>query len=301
MAEGQNPRVSVFYQLIVGLRFKQWIKNVLLFTPLLFSKQLFDLPRFVNTLIGFLIFCMVSSAIYLLNDVNDREEDRRHPLKRLRPVASGLLPISLAVISAVLLVTIGLGFSFLLNQIFFCIVAVYVILQALYTYVFKHIVILDIFCVAAGFFIRVIAGALVSEVSISYWLIICTILLSLFIALTKRRHEQVLLGEEAINHRKILKEYSPYFLDQMIGVVTATTLISYILYTVSPETVSKFHTHGLLATFPFVLYGIFRYLYLVHQKQLGGSPETLLLGDKPLLVNTILWGVTASLIIYVFK
>jgi 4-hydroxybenzoate polyprenyltransferase len=292
---------SITHPLIVSLRVKQWIKNVLLFTPLLFSKQIFDISRLFDTILGFLIFCIVTSAIYLFNDVEDREEDRKHPLKCFRPVAAGLLRISLAISSAIVLAGIALGLSFFLNQNFFYIIAVYIILQVLYTFILKHIVILDVFCVAAGFFIRVIAGALVSEVSISYWLIICTILLSLFLALAKRRHEQVALGEEAINHRKIFKDYSPYFLDQMIGVVTASTLISYILYTVSPETVSKFHTHWLLATFPFVLYGIFRYLYLVHQKQLGGNPEIHLFTDKPLLVNIILWAVTAFLIVYVFK
>ena len=289
------------YQLIVAARPKQWIKNILLFLPLLFSKQIFDLSRFINTLLGFLIFCLVASAIYLLNDVKDRGEDRKHPIKCLRPVAAGLLPVSLAMASGIGLAVLGLGFSYFLKQNFFYIVGAYILLQILYTYILKNMVILDVFCVAAGFFIRVIAGGLVSEVSISHWLIICTILLSLFLALAKRRHEQVLLGENAVNHRKIIKEYSPYLLDQMIGVVTATTLISYILYTVSAETVSKFHTHGLLATVPFVLYGIFRYLYLVHQRQLGGSPEIILLTDKPLLVNTILWGITAFLIIYVFK
>jgi 4-hydroxybenzoate polyprenyltransferase len=272
-----------------------------LFAPLLFAQQFLDVHYLFRALIGFLAFCMVASSIYLFNDIRDREEDRNHPVKRLRPIAAGFLPAPLAVSGAVGLVLMGLGISAILGRNFFYIVAGYIILQALYSLVLKNTVILDVFCVAAGFFARVMAGAAVNEINISYWLIICTTTLSLFLALAKRRHEQVLLGEEATNHRRTLSEYSPYLLDQMIGVVTTTTLISYILYTVSAETVSKYHTHALLATIPFVLYGILRYLYLVHQKQSGGNPETLLLTDKPLLVNTLLWGVVAFLIIYVFK
>ena len=284
--------------LIISLRPKHWIKNLFIFAPLLFSKHILDASSVVKATFGFMIFCMVASAIYLYNDIKDREEDRKHPLKQLRPIASGQLTISASISVAIVLGICGLIFAFLLNRSFFCIVGGYIILQILYNYILKHTVILDVFCVAAGFFARVIAGAFAINVEISYWLIICTILLSLFIALAKRRHEQVLLGENAGDHRKILSEYTPYLLDQMIGVVTATTLISYILYTVSPDTVVKFGTHGLLGTFPFVLYGIFRYLYLIHQKQLGGNPETLFLTDRPLLVNTILWGVASFFIIY---
>ena len=285
--------------LIISIRPKHWIKNLFIFAPLLFSKQILDISSVVKATLGFLIFCMVASAIYLFNDVKDKEEDRRHPLKQFRPIASGGLPVSVAISTAIALGSLGLIFAFILNRNFFLIVSAYVILQILYNQFLKHIVILDVFCVAAGFFVRVVAGAFAVPVAVSYWLIICTIMLSLFLALAKRRHEQELLGEEAVNHRKILSEYSPYFLDQMIGVVTAATLISYILYTVSPETVAKFGTHGLIGTFPFVLYGIFCYLYLIHQKRLGGNPETLFLTDRPLLVNTVLWGVASFVIIYI--
>lgn len=291
----------MFRYLIISIRPKHWIKNFLLFAPLLFSKQILDIPSVFRAILGFVIFCMVASAIYLYNDVKDREEDRSHPVKQFRPIASGLLPVSLVLSSAIGLGLLGLVFSFFLNQNFFYVVCGYIVLQIFYNQVFKHIVIIDVFCVAAGFFARVVAGAFAINIGMSYWLIICTILLSLFLALAKRRHEQVLLGEDAANHRKILSEYSPYLLDQMIGVVTASTLITYILYTVSPDTVAIFHTHGLLATIPFVLYGIFRYLYLIHQKGSGGNPETILLTDTPLLVNTILWGLVAFLVIYVLK
>lgn len=292
-------QINQITSLIISLRPKHWIKNLFIFAPLLFSKQILDISSVVKATLGFLIFCTVASAIYLLNDVKDREEDRRHPLKQFRPIASGHLPVPLVVSVAIALGIMGLVFAFILNRDFFFIVAGYIILQVLYNQILKHTVILDVFCVAAGFFARVVAGGFAVPVELSYWLIICTILLSLFISLAKRRHEQVLLGENAGNHRKILSEYSPYLLDQMIGVVTSTTLISYILYTVSPDTVAKFGTHGLVGTFPFVLYGIFRYLYLIHQKQLGGNPEILLLTDIPLLVNTILWGIASFFIIYI--
>ena len=287
--------------LIISLRPKHWIKNLLLFAPLLFSKQILNIPSVGRTILGFIIFCIVTSAIYLYNDVKDQEEDRNHPAKRSRPIASGLLPVYVAMSTAIGLGIIGLGLSFFLNQNFFYVVCGYIVLQIFYNQVFKHTVIIDVFCVAAGFFARVVAGASAPDISISYWLVICTILLSLFLALAKRRHEQVLLGGDATNHRKIFSEYSPYLLDQMIGVVTATTLMSYILYTVSSDTVAKFGTHGLMATIPFVLYGIFRYLYLIHQKGSGGTPETLLLTDRPLLVNTLLWGIVSFLMIYILN
>ena len=287
--------------LIISIRPKHWVKNLFIFAPLLFSKQILDLPSVFKATFGFIIFCMVASAIYLFNDVKDREEDQKHPLKKLRPIASGELRVSVALSAAVGLGILGLVFAFILSRNFSYIVGGYIVLQILYSLVFKHVVILDVFCVAAGFFARVVGGALAINAEISYWLIICTILLSLFLSLAKRRHEQVVLGENSGDHRKILAEYSPYLLDQMIGVVTATTLISYILYTVSPDTVVKFGTHGLVGTFPFVLYGIFRYLYLIHQKQLGGNPETLFLSDKPLFVNMILWGIASFFIIYILR
>ena len=287
--------------LLISVRPKQWIKNLFIFAPLLFSKQILDASSVLKAVFGFIIFCVAAGAIYLFNDVKDREEDQRHTLKKLRPIASGQMSVGAAVCKAVGLGILALAFAFILNPNFFCVVGGYVVLQILYNLILKHVVILDVFSVAAGFFARVVGGTFAIDAEISYWLIICTILLSLFLSLAKRRHEQVVLGEDAGNHRKILSEYSPYLLDQMIGVVTATTLISYILYTVSSDTVVKFGTHGLVGTVPFVLYGIFRYLYLIHQKRLGGNPETLFLTDKPLLVNMILWGLASFLIIYAVK
>lgn len=198
------------------------------------------------------------------------------------------------------MVLLGLSLTgaFFLGKDVFLMAFFYLILQIAYTYYLKHVVILDVFVIAGGFILRVLAGGLAIDVSISHWLLICTLLLALFLAMSKRRHELILLEEEASGHRPILQEYSPYLLDQMIAVVTASTVIAYCLYTISPETAAKFGTHELIYTVPFVIYGIFRYLYLVHQKSEGGTPEYLLLRDRPLLLDILFWIIAASLIIY---
>jgi 4-hydroxybenzoate polyprenyltransferase len=228
----------------------------------------------------------------------DREEDRVHPLKSKRPIASGRLSPAIALTAFIVITGLSLAGAFLFNLAFFISALIYLLLQIGYSLHLKHVVILDVFIIAFGFFIRVIAGGLAIEVEISPWLLICTLLLALFLALSKRRHELLLLEQQAGTHRPILREYNPYLLDQMIGVVTATTLISYILYTISDETIAKFGTKSLIYTVPFVLYGIFRYLYLVHQKSGGGTPESLIIHDKPLLLDVVLWGLAAVLILY---
>ena len=286
-------------EIVKTLRIKQWIKNLIIFAPLIFSQNVFDTILLLKSVLAFVLFCLISGAAYILNDLKDLEEDRLHPLKSKRPLASGRLKKSQALFSFFFLVIICLTGAFLINISFFMALGVYVVLQVSYSFWLKHVVILDVFLIAAGFFIRVIAGGLVIEVQISPWLIICTILLALFLALSKRRHELVLLNESAEIHRPILKEYNPHLLDQMIAVVTASTVISYCLYTISSETIEKFGTKNLIFTVPFVLYGIFRYLYLVHQKKEGGSPEVLVITDKPLLIDIFLWIATAALIIYI--
>jgi 4-hydroxybenzoate polyprenyltransferase len=252
----------------------------------------------LRTFLAFGIFCLLSGALYILNDLKDLEEDRLHPLKSKRPLAAGELKKRQAVVSFVLLSFISLILAEVVNQEFLWICLVYFVLQTAYSFALKHVVILDVFIVASGFFLRVIAGAVAIKVQISPWLLICTTLLALFLALSKRRHEIVLLNEEAVNHRPILKEYSPYLLDQMISVVTASTVIAYCLYTISGETIEKFGTNKLILTVPFVLYGIFRYLFLIHQRAGGGTPETLIIKDRPLLLDIFLWIVSAALIIY---
>lgn len=280
------------------MRPRQWSKNLILFAALIFSQNLFQLTLFIDNIIAFIIFCFLSGSVYILNDLIDLEQDRAHPKKCKRPLASGKLKPSTAIISGITLVTLALISAFSLNINFAWISLSYFILQIAYSTLLKHIVILDVLTVSAGFVLRAIAGAEVIEVPISSWLLICTILLALFLALGKRRHELILLEENAVNHRKILYEYSPGLLDQMISVATASTVIAYALYTMSAETVKKFHTDDLKYTIPFVLYGIFRYLYLIHQRQGGGSPEKILLNDKPLIINILLYLFTIWLFIY---
>jgi 4-hydroxybenzoate polyprenyltransferase len=236
--------------------------------------------------------------VYLINDIADRDADRRHPVKMHRPIASGALPVRVAAGAALVLSAGSLSAAFLLRPMFGLVAVVYLALLALYSGPLKHIVIIDVLTIAIGFVLRAAAGAVAIDVPISHWLYVLTILLALFLALSKRRHELVLLADQATGHRRILEEYSPYLLDQMISVVTASTLLAYAFYTVSPETVAKFGTDRLGLTLPFPLYGIFRYLYLVHQKEGGGSPAEMLLTDRPLLVCVALWAVTVAAIIY---
>jgi 4-hydroxybenzoate polyprenyltransferase len=259
--------------LFLSLRPSQWTKNLFVFFGLLFGQRLLDPRAIWQSCCAFAIFCVLSGVVYLVNDVADREADRQHPLKRFRPIASG-------------------------DVAFAAVAATYVGLLALYSGPLKHVVIIDVLTIAIGFVLRAAGGAVAIDVPISHWLLILTILLALFLALAKRRHELVLLADGATSHRPILGEYSPYLLDQMIAVVTASTVISYVMYTVSPETVQKFNTDYLGLTLPFPLYGIFRYLYLVHQKEGGGSPSDMLLNDRPLLLCVALWGLTIAAIIY---
>lgn len=287
--------------IIRSLRPVQWTKNFFLFAALLFAQKIFDVPLFLKTLGAFVIFCLLSGSLYLVNDVLDFDEDRVHPKKSKRPIASGRVRRPQAVAAAVVLAAASLACAYVLNPRFFIAGAAYLVLQLAYSLKLKHVVILDVFLVASGFVIRVVAGGLVIDVPLSSWLLICTTLLALFIAMSKRRHELVLLEENASSHRPILREYSAHLLDQMISVVTASTVIAYCLYTVSEDTVRKFGTSNLIYTTPFVLYGIFRYLYLVHQKGKGGSPEELIIQDRPLQIAVFLWIATAVGILYFFK
>jgi 4-hydroxybenzoate polyprenyltransferase len=292
------PGRSLTFNLISSLRPSQWTKNLLIFAGLLFGRRLFDAVAVVDATAAFAIFCALSGAVYLVNDIADRDIDRRHPLKAQRPIASGALPVSLAAIAAVVLVVGGLAGAFAINSRFGWIAAGYPALLVLYSLTLKHIVILDVLTIAIGFVLRAVAGAFAIDVEISQWLLVCTILLALFIALAKRRHELVLLADGATGHRPILGEYSAYLLDQMIAVVTASTLVAYIFYTISPETQEKFGTALLELTIPFPIYGIFRYLYLVHRRDGGGSPAELLLTDRPLLICVALWALSVAFIIY---
>ncbi len=296
---------SVPVSLLVSVRPEQWTKNLFVFAALLFGAadvtngvQLPSAIAIARSLGAFVVFCGLSGVVYLINDVADREGDRRHPLKARRPIASGELAPGIALAAATLIGACALAVAFWFGVRFGLVSASYVALLALYSARLKHVVILDVMTLAIGFVLRVVAGGVVIDVQISHWLLVCTILLALFLAMSKRRHELVLLADGAIEHRRILGEYSPYLLDQMIGVVTASTLIAYIFYTISPETQQKFQTPWLGLTIPFPLYGIFRYLYLVHRKEGGGSPTTMLVNDRPLLACVALWVIAVFIIIY---
>lgn len=286
---------------VKSMRPTQWMKNLFIFAAIIFAQSFFDIPLLLKTSAAFLVFCVLSGALYILNDLNDIEEDKLHPKKAARPIASGQIGKSQALFLFFILSLISLFVAFWLNKYFFIAAFIYFILQLAYSLRLKHLVILDVFIVAAGFVIRVIAGGLVIEIPLSSWLLVCTMMLALFLAMSKRRHELLLLEDNATEHRPILMEYSPYLLDQMIAVVTASTLIAYCLYTISEETVAKFGTTNLLLTSPFVLYGIFRYLYLIHQKGKGGSPEELIIKDKPLLIDIVLWIGSVVLVLYLAK
>ncbi len=283
--------------IFVSLRPRQWVKNLFVFAGLVFAQKLFT-PSVWPALGAFAVFCALSGSVYLVNDAADREKDRLHPDKKWRPIASGRLPAGTAVTAAAVLVVAALAGSLALSRPLAVVALAYAVLLGAYSVWLKHVVIVDVIVVAIGFVLRAVAGAVAIDVGISGWLLICTVLMALFLALGKRRHEYLTLGEAAVRHRPILAEYSAGLLDQMIAVVTASTVTAYALYTMSPETVAKFETRLLPATLPFVLYGIFRYLYLLYRRQLGGNPSELFLNDGPLLVNTLLWILAVALIIY---
>ncbi len=290
--------LSLSLALLKAMRPQQWTKNVLLFPALLFSQHLFHWRETVLVCAACAVFCMLSSGVYLLNDLLDIESDRAHPLKRHRPLASGALPVPVGIAACAFLSASALAAAFWLSLPFAWTAVAYFLLQVAYTVRLKHVVILDVGCIAAGFVLRAIAGGQVIAVTISSWLLICAMLLSLFLALGKRRHELLLLEDGATAHRRILGEYTLDMLDQMISIVTAATVVCYTFYTVAPETVAKFGTTRLVFTVPFVLYGIFRYLYLIHRRQMGGSPEKALLNDGASLVNLVLYGLAVVAILY---
>jgi len=289
---------ATMQDIIQILRPTQWSKSLVVFAALVFAKRLLIAGDVVVVCGAFACFCCVSSGAYVMNDLRDCERDRLHPLKSRRPLPSGRITRTAAVRLAAAMMALGIFGAAMLDTGFAGLIGTYLLLQAGYTFALKDMVILDVMSIAMGFVIRAVAGAGVIGVPFSPWLIICTFLLALFLSLAKRRHELVLLEGEATNHRTALKEYSPYFLDQMISVVTPAAVVSYAIYTVSPEVRERLGTDQLYLTFPFVLFGIFRYLYLVHQRDEGGNPTRLLLNDRPLQTAVLLWIVTAVAVLY---
>ena len=283
--------------LLRTMRPKQWTKNIVIFAALVFDEKLFFPGPLVRTLAAFVLFCLISSTVYLINDLVDIEKDRQHPAKRHRPLASGQLTPSVALIAAVLIPLVCLPLSFVLKPLFGVVALSYLTMMIAYSFMLKNVVIIDVLTIAAGFVLRVAAGAIVVEVErFSPWLYVCMTLLALFQGFGKRRHELVLLEGNANEHRPSLDEYNLQLLDEMIAVVTSATVVAYSLYTFSAPNLPA--NHAMMLTIPFVLYCIFRYLYLMHFKKEGGSPEEILLKDKPLIIAFGLWSLAVIVIMY---
>lgn len=284
--------------LLRALRPAQWVKNAFVLAPLVFARRLFDLVAVERALLATAAFCVASAAVYLLNDLRDREEDRKHPLKRHRPIASGELAVPAAALAAVLLAAGGGLAALVLGAEFGLILGVYLALNALYSGGLKKVVLVDVMLVALGYVLRVLAGSAAIGVETSHWLLLATVLLALLLVLSKRRHEVVLLAGDAADHRPVLDHYSPAFLDQLINVVTASTVMTYALYAVDEETVARFGSDRLVWTVPLVLFGVFRFLYLVYQRTDRRNPTETVLRDPPSLVNLGLWGLAVAAIVY---
>jgi len=289
------------------MRPRQWAKNVFVFAVVVFDEKLFDAVYVSKTFVAFILLCFLSSAVYIINDIADIKKDQLHPKKKFRPIPAGILSKNVALVAAVFLLIVAFGGALLLDTLphtlapgLFPLALFYFILNVLYSFWLKNVVILDTLIVAAGFVIRVAAGAvLVDARRFSPWLYVCVTLLALFIVLGKRRREITLLAHQADSHRAVLANYNLPFIDQMIGVVSTSSIIAYSFYTFSAENLPK--NHAMMLTIPFVLYGIFRYLYLIHVKNEGGAPDELVFKDRPLLFNFILWGIAAISALYFLK
>ncbi len=283
--------------LLKTMRPKQWTKNVFVFGALVFDQKLFHIPSLANTLIGVGLLCLISGTVYIINDLADIEKDRAHPQKKNRPLASGALSIQVAVISTLVFPLILIPISFWLNSMFGWLMTLYLGLQLAYSFKLKNLAIIDVMAIAAGFVIRVGAGVSLIEVTrFSPWLYVCMTLLALFMGFGKRRQELLLLQEEAKKTRTILSDYSIQFLDEIIAVVAASAIMAYALYTFSAPNLPG--NHAMMLTIPFVMYAIFRYLYIIHIQGDGGDPSEILLQDRPFQFAIISWGITVVIIVY---
>jgi 4-hydroxybenzoate polyprenyltransferase len=289
----------MLFALLKLARPTQWLKNGIILLALIFAGEMTHPEKVELALLAIAIFCLLSSAVYTFNDLIDRKNDRKHPLKKNRPIASGKVSIGAAVTVVVILSSVGLAAAWLINTNFFITAVVFVGFNLLYTLWLKNIVIVDVMAVALSFVVRAYAGAFAIDVPTSKWMLINTLLLAMFLGFGKRRHELIVLEEGAAAHRKILGKYSPYLLDQLIAVVTPSVLVMYMLYSFSTEVSLKLGTQNLFATIPFVVYGLFRYLYLIHKEEKGGSPTRVLIGDLPIMITVLLWLITSSLVLYV--
>ncbi|MFH1874319.1 MAG: decaprenyl-phosphate phosphoribosyltransferase [Pseudomonadota bacterium] len=286
---------NVALGLILATRPYQWIKNLFIFLPLVFSKQLFVPQAVIGTSAMFILFCLAASAVYLINDIADLEDDQVHEIKKHRPLAAGRISKRQTVVLALILLGIALFFSFMLELETGLIILSYLILNLLYSKYLKHIVIIDVFCVGAFYYLRILAGSVTSGIALSEWIIFCTVLLALFLAFNKRRYD---LKYAKVLKGRIYRKYTPYFIDHMVSIISASVALTYALYVMDPKVVIKFGTHHLFYTIPFVYYGLFRYIYLVEQKGQGGDPTLILLKDRKLQLNLLLWTLACIGIIY---
>ncbi|MBV9217278.1 MAG: decaprenyl-phosphate phosphoribosyltransferase [Acidobacteria bacterium] len=287
--------------LIVEMRPLDWSKNLLVFSGLIFSRSLTDPTNLLLSIGGFATFCAASSSIYLFNDLCDLKHDREHPVKRERPLAAGLVNINLVRVMTVVLLGGAIAAAIALNISFALVIGVYLITCLAYSLKLKDIVILDVILVASGFVLRAASGALLIGVEPSEWLVLCTSMVALLIGFGKRRHELALLQDGAHHHRRSLGDYSIEFLDAIMTVCAGAAVLTYALYTRADETVARVGSHGMLLTIPFVLYGVFRYLFLIHKRRIGGDPVQMMFRDRPTLINLALWVLTAGLVIYLPK
>lgn len=289
--------MAMLKAILKTMRPRQWTKNVFVLAALVFDRQLFTLDSVLRSVGGMLLFCLLSSSVYIINDIRDVEADRQHPTKRNRPIASGKLPVPVAIGTVVVLLAVTFTLAFLLSRQFFIIAALYFAINLAYSLGLKNVLLVDVLIIAAGFVLRVAAGVSLIEVErFSPWLYVVTTLGALYIGFGKRRAEVMLLEQNANQHRKVLDGYTLPFLDQMITIVSSTTVIAYSLYTFSAPNLPS--NHAMMLTIPFVLYGIFRYLYLIHIRNEGGAPEEILLRDRPFQVNLLGYGLTVFVALY---
>jgi len=283
---------------IVMFRPYQWIKNILVFGGIIFSNSLLRDNALVNCIAAFIIFCTTSSGIYVLNDLRDVKQDRLHPEKKNRPIASGLIPYPFAITMMVLLLVGSTLVAFLVDRNFFIVLMTYVVLNISYSFGLKRVVILDAMLVAIGFLLRAIAGCAIIHVKVSAWLFICSLMLALLLSFGKRRNEMNVLKSDAATHRGTLQFYTTQLLDIVLAICGASSILTYSLYTMANETVQRFNNTSLIYTTPFVIYGVFRYFYLIYTKNKGGDPTKLLVTDIPTLINGVLWIISVVLVIY---
>ncbi|MBE7515689.1 MAG: decaprenyl-phosphate phosphoribosyltransferase [Chloracidobacterium sp.] len=293
LSVGQNLR-----GLLIEMRPREWSKNLLVFSGVIFSRSLTDVHNLWISILGFLIFCAASSGVYIFNDLCDLKADRRHPIKRNRPIASGQLSILFARVAMVLLFGIAAFGSLGLGHGFAAVIGIYLATCLAYSAKLKDIVILDVILIAGGFVLRAASGAVLINVEVSHWLLICTSMVALLVGFGKRRHELALLKESAEGHRRSLNDYSIEFLDSIMAICAGAAIVMYALYTRADETIARVGSQGMIVTLPFVIYGVFRYLFLIRERQAGGDPVQILFHDRPTLLNLLLWIATVGGVLY---